>query len=945
MINLNVSLKLNLQSPTENEVKQEERVKEATKRKKASKETIEEAWERVSSLKYTEDQRKLFEIAKEGFFTGVIGRLTDKKLTKSEVLEMGRRLEKQQEEAHRQERMEKTLRTKPSNYYIVTDDSKLPEMMDRLREEVRLQQKDEWFGKVFELFNSTLIRRKLKARGIEIPAVVSLTVWDTETSGVDKYNDLTGGYSLWLPLLNEGYYVAYGHLTGEEQCTRSKALTAVKPFLELANHAKSFHNTEFDFSMFLNDGIQGQGFRYDSMDAQKILYDHEESYALKKLFTKYKKSIGGRALKLDDFTFEDLFGNCSPMIYPVEVVGIYAIKDVEKGWLLTKWQIDMMQKIDNLYVPYFEIRQYLPEVNVCIERTGFEIDLEQLKELEVEYRAKLEKAKNDLYAAYNIDDDFLYNMSMTIKGDKIKDWIEKQKQRIQRQDDMLQKCRKELEKTNPKTKKYQQLKERIRRYETEKLPEPIPQNALDYITEFNLSSNDHIGYLIYDYLGIKDITKKVVKDKSRGRAVSNDVLDIYFEEEASLKPLSEYSKFDKLLGTYVEKIPEALDIDGRLHTQLRTVSTGRYGSSGYSGKPNGVRPKTINDSNYLVVVNDLVHCDKKVSKGTNLQNIPARTEEGVRVRKCFIPKQGYTFIGSDLSSIEPRIQAHRMAKEFNDDKFAEMYQRGLDPYVEFASILFEVPREICLEDYYRSVKDTEKAVIPYRKIMKQLFLAIGYGQAFDQFYKSVHKHGIGEVQALRAFNKFDEILPGFKQMVQSTYSHLRKHGWTATIFHQKRRFPEYKRNWQHLCFLMKRAGIKDKNDPDLAKKSYKLSSKERTQFWDLIRKTGRDERAAFNHTIQGSGANVLQLCMIRMYYECTAQRGWEFNLTLHDEVKESIPNEELTLETVKLFDDIMTNTVELATPLKCDTVIEPVWMEEYSADEWDFENCCPNAGH
>jgi len=282
-----------------------------------------------------------------------------------------------------------------------------------------------------------------------------------------------------------------------------------------------------------------------------------------------------------------------------------------------------------------------------------------------------------------------------------------------------------------------------------------------------------------------------------------------------------------------------------------------------------------------------------------------------------------------------------MATEFGDYSFAEMYRKGLDPYVEFAAILFEVAKEVCLEAYYKTVKGTPNAVPPYRKLMKQLFLAIGYGQAFEQFYKSVSAYGITEEHAQRAYKKFDEILPGFKKMVETTFEHLRKYGWVATIWGQKRRFPKYREQWERLNVLMRKVKIADKNDPELSKKSRRLKWEERSEFWELIRETGRAERQAFNHTIQGSGANVLQLCMIRTYYEGTLARGWEFNLTLHDEQKSSIPNEELTPETIALYTDIMTNTVTLETPLKCDTVIEPVWMVEYSPEEWDFENCKP----
>src|SRR5690606_30503593 len=130
------------------------------------------------------------------------------KWTKAEVLRLGRIVQAQEEEKARQKRIEETIRNKPANYHIITNDEDLPRMINRLREEVRLQRNHKWFRETFRLFNDTMIRRKLAERGIEIPAVVSLTAWDTETSGLDKFADLSGGYSFWLPLLNEGYYVA-----------------------------------------------------------------------------------------------------------------------------------------------------------------------------------------------------------------------------------------------------------------------------------------------------------------------------------------------------------------------------------------------------------------------------------------------------------------------------------------------------------------------------------------------------------------------------------------------------------------------------------------------------------------------------------------------------------------------------------------------------------------
>jgi len=926
-----MQLNVKLNTPTQSDDSDKAAaLKSATERKKDATESIEDAWKRILAMKLTDAQRLTLLEAKRAMDNGKVGRLKTGKFSKEEALEIGRRVVAEKNERERKRRMEETVKTKPDNYFVITKDSDLPHLVERLKLEVEAQKSDAWFRKVFDLFNNTHIRERLLKEGVEIPLVTSFTEWDTETSGTDTYIDLSGGYSFWLPMLNEGYYVAYGHLTDDEQCTRSQALEVVKVFIEDAQHIKAFHNTPFDLSMFLNDGMEPKGFRYDSMDAAQIMNEHEEQFGLKPLVTKYKKYIG--AEHMDDFTFEDLFGNGSPLIYSPEIVGIYAIKDTEKGWLLTKWQIDTMLKTDRLAFAYFQIRQYLYEVNTTIERTGFVVDTEELSRLEIEFSEKLDAAIKSLHEAYNIDDQFLYDMSLAIKGEKIREWQASQTKRIKKQAEMLAQCEAELKRSNPATKKYSQLQERIRKYKASPLAEPIPQNAPDYVHEINFDSDQHLQYLIYDVLQIEDKSKVI--DKKKERLTNKDVLALYFKSEPSLKPLAEYSKLSTLLGTFVRKIPNALDKDGRLHTKLDTVSTGRYSSKGYTGKSNDVFFADINDDNFLEAMRILVDAEKKTRKGTNLQNIPARTDEGTRVRMAFKPPENHTFIGSDLSSIEPRIQAHRMEVEFTDSIFAEMYRKGLDPYVEFAAILFEVPREVCVESYYKSVKGTADEVPAYRKAMKQAFLARGYGQAKDMFYKGVIPYNVTEEQAYYAYDKFDEVLPGFGGMVEATFEHLRKYGWVGTIFGQKRRFPGYVEKYKRLCQLMKRCGITDKNDPELGKKSNKLPWKDRSEFWDLMRFTGGCERAAFNHTIQGSGANILQLCMIRVYYQCVLGLGWEFALTLHDELKCAVPNEQLTEDAPKLFDSIMTDTYHLVLPLACDTVIEPKWMEEYSPSEW-----------
>ncbi|MDT2278135.1 DNA polymerase [Paenibacillus larvae] len=87
-------------------------------------------------------------------------------------------------------------------------------------------------------------------------------------------------------------------------------------------------------------------------------------------------------------------------------------------------------------------------------------------------------------------------------------------------------------------------------------------------------------------------------------------------------------------------------------------------------------------------------------------------------------------------------------------------------------------------------------------------------------------------------------------------------------------------------------------------------------------------RAAFNAVIQGTGADILKLIGIRNAEICR-ERGWEMNASIHDEIKNSIPNEQLTEGTIDLINEIKTQTVELSVPLITDTVIEPRWMQTY----------------
>lgn len=581
---MNVSLRLNLRSPTVESEAQRERVEAAVERKKAA-ETIEEAWERVGQSKFTDKERELYDAARKAYESGEIGGLPNGKLTKGNVLAMGAAVMRQHDEALREQRIREVTATKPDNFHILTDNAQLPAFVERLREEAR-RQRAEW-------------RDRFRILGVE-----SMAAGDFEGTGVDSYLDLSIGFSVWLPILNEGYYLPYGHVdmrsvpgfedipeqyaykTGDPQLTRSKVLAAIKPYLSRPEHGKTFHmgSARYDLHVAENDGYTIGGCVWDTLDAMRLMNEHEESYGLKPLTAKY-----GRWFGIDGpiYTFEDLFGPRSPAPFNTELVGVYAIKDVLYGWKLFEWQFETMAKTNRLLQCYAEIDSKLPETDVFMVRCGFEIDLDGMKALETEFGEKLARAKRELFEAYGIDDAFVRKMDRTINAKKVADWIEAQRKRIAKRDGSIRKQREVMASSKPETKKYQQAEARLNALLAEELASADEEHAPIFVDngEFSLTNGNHIAYLIYDHVGVRDRTHLVQRGKKRSTAA--DVLAMYYEEEEALKPLATVAAYEKLLNTYVTKIPNALEPDGRLHSEFKAggTATGRYSSSSYSGRP------------------------------------------------------------------------------------------------------------------------------------------------------------------------------------------------------------------------------------------------------------------------------------------------------------------------------------------------------------------------
>ena len=760
---------------------------EAKSKKRAAKVpkpvTLESELTRMAELKWNDD-RYIFDAVGKALLNKDLD-FPNRKMKKDDIYEFWQVLEYRRREA-----LKKQVRdSKPDNYFIVQD-------------------LKTWMGIQRLLFQEEEV------------------AWDTETTGLDYYEDRIVGVSAYLPIADIAFYAPFGHTTGENQLTEQQILAPVKQWLETPGNRSIWHNYKYDAHMLANHDIIPATPYWCSQIVARLLNEHE-SAALKIQYDKYVAKTGKVVL------FADIIDAAKIAETDLLLAGVYACGDPHKTFGLYKFQKPFIDTIGNIRNIWYNIEQKLMEIDVRMERVGLRVDVAGLNKIEQEQLPIIAQAEKDMLESFKIDANFLAEM-------------------------------------NAKTGKE--------------------------VTEWNFGSNDHLAYLIYDVLGVSDEIPKRLGKKAGSTAA--DVIEAIIEDVPELEPMKKYRELSKLVNTYAHKIPEALEVDGRLHSQfdsLRT-QTGRYASSEYGAKNH--------------------------KKGTNLQNIPARTELGKSVRKCIIPDEGCLFISSDLSQIEPRVIAHILYVWFGDSSMRDLYLANLDLYTTMAMKVFGLPKEQCVDK--AKIYNEDGSYWEPRKLMKTGVLAGLYGQSVRGF---ALKMGVTEEVSQQFFDGLYSQFPGIKPFRERILASLRKNGYVETLFGRKRRFPEYQKLYGELVVLQRR--------PWKA-----MSDTEKARLKELRKLTGKMEREAINAVVQGSAADTLKLNIVRMAALC-AERGWKYMLSIHDELMMQLPKQDVTRENLQAINDVMTKTVEFSLPLKADLVIQPRWMEEYGLDEWDFEKCCP----
>ncbi|MGI8567687.1 MAG: DNA polymerase I [Methylocella sp.] len=356
---------------------------------------------------------------------------------------------------------------------------------------------------------------------------------------------------------------------------------------------------------------------------------------------------------------------------------------------------------------------------------------------------------------------------------------------------------------------------------------------------FNLGSPKQLGDILYGKMGLPGAKKTATGAWSTAAGVLDDLAADGNELAARIL---DWRQLSKLKSTYTDALPSFVDpATGRVHTSyaLAATTTGRLSSS-----------------------------------DPNLQNIPVRNEEGRKIRRAFIARDGHKLVSADYSQIELRLLAHIA----NIPQLKSAFAEGQDIHAMTASEMFGVP-----------VKGMPPEV---RRRAKAINFGIIYGiSAFGL----ANQLGIPREEAGAYIKKYFERFPGIRAYMDQTKAIVRERGFVTTIFGRKCHYPR----------------VTASNPSERA----------------------FNERAAINAPIQGSAADIIRRAMVRMDAAlANAKLSAQMLLQVHDELVFEVPNSEVaaTIEVVrKVMADAPHPYLQLAVPLQVDTKAAQNWDEAH----------------
>ena len=352
--------------------------------------------------------------------------------------------------------------------------------------------------------------------------------------------------------------------------------------------------------------------------------------------------------------------------------------------------------------------------------------------------------------------------------------------------------------------------------------------------EFNLGSPKQMREVLFDKLGLKPGRKTA---KSKAASTDAQTLEELASEHAIAGKILEHRALAKLKSTYVDSLPRLVNpATGRVHTNYDPTgaATGRISSS-----------------------------------DPNLQNIPVRTEAGRRIRKAFVPQQGFVFLASDYSQIELRVLAHITG----DSGLISAFRAGEDIHRHTASQIFGVLPDLVTDEMRRRAKAINFGLL--------------YGMSENRLAR---EQGIKRAEARKFVQAYFERFGSVRAYIDGVREQAQRDAAVRTLFERVRYFP--------VLHERTNRGVQE-----------------------------QALRGAVNTTVQGTAADLMKLAMLRVEEALAgSEDDARMLLQVHDELLLEVRegSEERIREIVR---EAMEGVFPLDVPLIVDQKVGPNWME------------------
>lgn len=358
--------------------------------------------------------------------------------------------------------------------------------------------------------------------------------------------------------------------------------------------------------------------------------------------------------------------------------------------------------------------------------------------------------------------------------------------------------------------------------------------------EMNLSSPKALQKVLFEDMGLPKTRATKTGYTTNAEALTDLAAKLSGWEDAEaerglefLGQLLEHRDAIKLRQS-VEGLRKATGDDGRIHTtfQQTVAGTGRLSST-----------------------------------NPNLQNIHARTEEGLKIREAFVPGEGYeSLLTADYSQIEMRLMAHQSG----DAALIQAFIDGEDLHSYVASHVYRI--------------SPEEVTPAQRSKIKAMSYGLAYGLSAFGLSRQLR---IEQREAQELMDDYFQRFGAVRDYLDSVVAQARKDGYTSTLLGRRRYLPDLY-----------------------------ASNHQRRQA---------AERMALNAPIQGSAADIIKIAMLRTE-EALREGGFSSRMLLqvHDELVLEVAagEEEAVTDLVRTQ---MGEAVELSVPLSVSVGIGKNW--------------------